>query len=277
MSSTQTGKTIDRIAILNLESHPLVTPTHLVTAVDEIGQLHQVQVAEEVPLTLFVDDCELVTLMTLCTHPAALALGYLRTQGLIKELNEIQSVQLNWPDHLLQIRTVSGVAEWQPRINQRIVTTGCGHGTVVKHLAFGEDFHLPMITVKRSLIDAVLQQVNDHNEVYRQAGGVHGCALCQGTKILAFVEDVGRHNATDTMAGLMWLHKWSGEDKMFYTTGRLTAEMVMKVAQLGIPVLLSRSGVTAMGIQLAQKVGMTLIANARGQHFLMFNGKLENG
>lgn len=277
MSGAQIGNTIDRIAVLKLETHPLATSTHSVTAVDETGQPRLVPVAGEMPLTLFVDDCELVTLMTLGTHPAALALGYLRTQALVKELSEIQSIQMNWPDHTLKISTVYGVEEWQKRIGQRMVTTGCGQGTVVKHLSCGEDFLLPVITVKRSLIDAILQQVNDYNEVYRQAGGVHGCALCQGTDILAFVEDVGRHNATDTMAGLMWLQNWSGEDKIFYTTGRLTAEMVMKVAQLGIPVLLSRSGVTSMGIQVAQKVGMTLIASAKGQHFLVFNGVMEGG
>jgi FdhD protein len=181
---------------------------------------------------------------------------------------------VNWSDQLLEVCTIYGKQEWQQRIRQRLVTTGCGHGTVIKHFALRNDFQLPVLTVNRSLIDTILQQVNTHNEVYRQAGGVHGCALCQGPNILAFVEDVGRHNATDTMAGLMWLQNWSGEDKMFYTTGRLTAEMVIKVAQLGIPILLSRSGVTAMGIQLAQEVGMTLIASAKGQHFLVFNGEM---
>ncbi len=135
-----------------------------------------------------------------------------------------------------------------------------------------EKIQLQQVPVKQSMIYGLLQALNEYNEVYKRAGAVHGCALCQGTEILHFVEDVGRHNAVDAIAGSMWFNEQSGQDKVFYTTGRLTSEMVIKVAQMGIPILLSRSGVTQMGLELARKIGVTLIARAKGRHFMIYNG-----
>jgi FdhD protein len=135
-----------------------------------------------------------------------------------------------------------------------------------------EQLQLPQVPIRQSTIYGLLKNLNAYNEVYRSAGAVHGCALCQGTEILTFIEDVGRHNAVDAIAGLMWLEGITGEDKLFYTTGRLTSEMVIKVAQMRVPALLSRSGVTKMGLNLAQQVGVTMIARAKGRHFLAYHG-----
>jgi FdhD protein len=239
-------------------------PIHSVTVTDQSGQLRTVQVASEKPLTLFMNDDKIVTLMTLGTHPKALAIGYLINQCLIKQIQEIQSIHVN--HETIQVTTVADEK------THCAVTAGCGQGV---KLSFNQlpNIHCSKLKIQKTMIDALLYTLTQQNEIHRQAGGVHSCALCQGTEIIAFVEDVGRHNAVDTIAGLMWLHNWLGFDKIFYTTGRLTSEMVMKVAHLGIGVLLSRSGVTYKGIQNAQEIGMTLIAHAKGRQFLIFSGE----
>jgi len=241
-------------------------PIRSVTATDENGQVSTVQVASEISLTLLMNEEKIVTLMTLGTHPKALAIGYLRNQRLIKEMPEIQSIHVNWENGTIQVNTFAGEK------TRRAVTAGCGQGVVLS-LNQLHDIHRLKLNIQQTLIDALLHTLTQQNEIHRQAGGVHSCALCQGSEIIAFVEDVGRHNAVDTIAGLMWLHNWPGDNKIFYTTGRLTSEMVMKVANLGISVLLSRSGVTYKGIQNAQEIGMTLIAHAKGQQFLIFSGE----
>jgi FdhD protein len=245
-----------------------LSPIRPVTALDEQGQSRTVQVAGETPLTLFVDDRKIVTLMTLGTYPEALAIGYLRNQQMIK-LCEINDVLVNWETETVKVNTFNGGFKFK----KGTITSNCGQGAVLSINKL-PDINLPNLTIKQSLIYAVLQTLARYNEIHRQAGGVHACALCQGAEILAFVEDVGRHNAVDAIAGLMWLHNWDvyGDDKIFYTTGRLTSEIVMKVAHIGIPILLSRSGVTHKGIQIAQECGMTLIAHAKDQRFLVFNG-----
>ena len=153
------------------------------------------------------------------------------------------------------------------------MTTGCGQGTVFGRLMDKlKQIKVPEISVQQSTIYALLDSLRQRNEVYKMAGAVHGCALCSSAEIDFFVEDVGRHNAVDTIAGYMWLNALSGADKIFYTTGRLTSEMVIKVTQMGIPVLLSRSGATQMGLEMAQQAGVTLISRAKGKHFLVLNG-----
>lgn len=250
-----------------------LTPTHPVTAVDAFGDTREVQVAGEFPLTLYVDGREIVTLMTLGAHPEALALGYLRTQRFITALEEIRSVQVTWDTEAVRVTTWNGVAGWDDKLKRRTVTTGCGQGTVFScTLDSLYRILLPEVKVRQSLIYGVLENIRRHNEVYRRAGAVHGCALCRGTEVLRFVEDVGRHNAADAIAGYMWLDRMAGGDMLFYTTGRLTSEIVMKVAQMGIPVLLSRSGATHMGLELAQELGVTMVARAKGSHFLVYNG-----
>jgi FdhD protein len=252
-----------------------LSPTHTVEATDEYGAVREVQVAGESPLTVKVDDREVVTLMTLGTRPESLAIGYLRNQRLVEDIRDIASVRVNWDVETVFVETThgNGIIDWETKFSNRIVTSGCGQGTIFSCTVDNiYNTKLPEVTVKQSTLYALLANISRYNEVYRQAGAVHGCALCRDTEILTFVEDVGRHNAADAIAGEMWLGDVDGGDKIFYTTGRLTSEMVMKAAEMGIPVLLSRSGVTQMGHELAQIVGMTMIARAKGRHFLVYNG-----
>jgi FdhD protein len=257
---------------------PLMTqaglaPTHTVQAMDEHGQQREVAIAGERPLTLYLDKREIVTLMTLGGHPEALAIGYLRNQGLVKDLREIKTVQADWDVESVAITTFQGTAGDAARLDKRTVTTGCGQGTVFGDIMEQlEQIQLPKFRYPQSLIYALLKNISAHNDVYKAAGAVHGCALCQGADILEFVEDVGRHNAVDAIAGLMWLKQLNGADKIFYTTGRLTSEMVIKVAQIGVPLLLSRSGLTHMGLEMARLTGVTLIGRAKGRHFLIYHG-----
>lgn len=250
-----------------------LSPTHAVTAVDEFGASREVHVAGERPLTLYVDDREIVTLMTLGTHPEALTIGYLRNQRFVNTLEEIEAVQVDWRTESVRVTTWNGVEGWDEKLKKRTVTTGCGQGTVFS-CTLDELYRarLPEVSVRQSGLYALLDNIRDYNEIYRAAGAVHGCGLCRNTDILMFVEDVGRHNAADAIAGNMWLEHLSGGDCLFYTTGRLTSEIVMKVTQMGIPVLLSRSGITHMGLELAQELGITMIARAKGRHFLVYNG-----
>lgn len=252
-----------------------LAPTHPVEAIDEYGTTLDKQVAGEFPLTIKVDERELVTLMTLGTHPEVLTLGYLRNQRLIERLEDIASIKVDWDREQVAVSTShgKGIVDWEGKLATRTVTTGCGQGTVFScTLDKLYELRLPNITLKQSLIYELLRSITAYNEIYKQAGAVHGCALCRGTEILMFVEDVGRHNAADTIAGQMWLNRLDGGDCVFYTTGRLTSEIVMKVAHMGIPALLSRSGVTFMGLELAQELGITMIARAKGKHFLVYNG-----
>ena len=252
-----------------------LAPTHPVTAIDEYGERHELRIAGEFPLTLKVDGREVVTLMTLGTRPEELALGYLRNQRLIERIEDIRAVTVDWDRNAVQIETVQGrgIVDWEKKLANRTVTTGCGQGTVFScTLDKLYDVRLPRVRLRQSLIYGLLRALSDHNEIYRSAGAVHGCALCRETRALIFVEDVGRHNAADAIAGRMWLDRIPGHDKIFYTTGRLTSEIVMKAAHMGIPVLLSRSGTTHMGLELAQELGIVMIARAKGNHFLVYHG-----
>ena len=252
-----------------------LAPTHAVIAHDQFGDTREVRVSGESPLTLKVDDREIVTLMTLGTHPELLALGYLRNQRLIENISDIKSVYVDWDKESVYVETISGqgISNWQEKLSKRTVTTGCGQGTVFScTLDKLYDHKLAQKEVKQSLLYDLLKSITQYNEIYKQAGAVHGCALCKGAEILNFVEDVGRHNAADAISGKMWLEDISGNDKIFYTTGRLTSEIVMKVTHMGIPIVLSRSGVTHMGLELARDLGVTLIARAKGKAFLVYNG-----
>jgi len=251
-------------------------PTHPVRARDEFGHERDLNIAGEFPLTIKVDNAEVVTLMTLGTYPEKLTLGYLRNQRLIDDINEIAKVTVDWERETVDVLTTHGecITNLHEKIAKRTVTSGCGQGTIFScTLDKLYDTRLPRSEIRQSTIYALLKTINTYNEIYREAGAVHGCALCEGSKILHFVEDVGRHNATDTIAGEMWLAEISGSDKFFYTTGRLTSEIVMKAAHMGIPVLISRSGITYMGLELAQDLGVTMVARAKGKHFLVYNGE----
>lgn len=251
-------------------------PAHAVEAVNEFGEVKNVHIPGELPLTIRVDDMEVVTLMTLGTQPEALTLGYIRNQKLIEDLSDIESVTVDWDRELVDVRTHAGdgISDWQEKMKRRIVTSGCGQGTIFS-CTVDKLYEVTLNTpsLKQSEIYELIRNVSQLNEVYRVSGAVHGCGLCSATESLMHIEDVGRHNAADAIAGRMWLDDIDGSDKIFYTTGRLTSEIVMKTAFMGIPVLLSRSGVTQMGLELAQEIGMTMIARAKGKHFLVYSGR----
>jgi len=252
-----------------------LSPTHDVVAIDEFGGRRDMSIAGESPLTIKVDDQEVVTLMTLGTHPEELALGYLRNQRLVEKIEDIASVSVDWEREQVNVATHrgEGIVDWENKMANRTVTTGCGQGTIFScTLGALYEVVLPETVLKQSTIYGLLRTLGEYNELYKKAGAVHGCALCHGEDVLMFVEDVGRHNAADAIAGRMWLERMDGGDKIFYTTGRLTSEIVMKTALMGIPALLSRSGITHMGLELAAEVGVIMIARAKGRHFLIYNG-----
>lgn len=247
--------------------------TIAVTAVDENGTVQDKYIACERPLTVYLNWQPIVTLMTLGARPEALALGYLKNQGFISDVTQLESVIIDWDVSSAAIITKENTDSVQAKLSEKTVTTGCGQGTVFGGFMDGvDDIKLPTPTLAQSTVYGLLKNISQYNDTYKNAGAVHGCGVCQQDQILSFVEDVGRHNAVDTLAGEMWLDGQQGGDKIFYTTGRLTSEMVIKVAKMGIPVLLSRSGVTQMGLELAQKLGITMIARAKGRHFLVYNG-----
>jgi FdhD protein len=248
--------------------------TYTVDARDENGNIVPTPIAGEHPLTLYVDKKELVTLMTLGAAPEALAIGFLRNQRLVESIEEIESVQVDWEVNAVVVTTHGGLKDLEKKTEKRTATTGCGQGTVFGDLmADIESIRLDdQMRISEETLFGLLNAVRVHESIYKQAGAVHGCALAQGAEILTFVEDVGRHNAVDAIAGWMWLEGIDGRDKIFYTTGRLTSEMVIKAAQMQIPVLVSRSGLTKMGHEVASQVGITMIGRAVGKHYLLFTG-----
>ena len=258
--------------LLSQASRPL---TFEIDAVNERGEVVPTAIAGEHPLTLYVDKREIVTLMTLGAAPEALTLGYLRNQRLIGSLAEIAAVQVDWEVNAVAVTTRHGNGIAECRTEKRTVTTGCGQGTVFGDLMDEiDDIRLPAdASLSEATLYGLLDSMRHHESIYKQAGAVHGCALARGDEILMFVEDVGRHNAVDAIAGRMWLDDLQGGDKIFYTTGRLTSEMVIKTAQMGIPFLVSRSGLTQMGWEIARRLGMTMIGRAQGKHYLLFTGE----
>jgi FdhD protein len=273
MIQSVSATSLQRNAIKFVKTKTQVPLTIAVKAVNELGQVVDKFVACERPLTVYLNWRPIVTLMTLGAKPESLTLGYLKNQGFISELSLLESVIVDWDVSSAAVITQEVSEDIEQKLAEKTVTSGCGQGTVYGGFLEGLDkISLPTPALKQSTIYALLGNINAYNETYKNAGAVHGCGICKDEKILAFVEDVGRHNAVDTLAGDMWLDQQSGHDKIFYTTGRLTSEMVIKVAKMGIPVLLSRSGVTQMGLDLAQQMGITLIARAKGRHFLVYHG-----
>jgi FdhD protein len=267
----------------NSPYRPLLTnaarpATFDVSAVDEHGESRSVPIAGEHPLTVYVDKQEILTLMTLGAAPEDLTIGYLRNQRLVERIEDIVAVQVDWDTNSVAVKTRNGLADLDAKTAKRTKTTGCGQGTVFGDLMDEIDsVRLPPgATLTRAALYELLDQVRLHETIYKQAGAVHGCALATNdgdrAQILMFVEDVGRHNAVDAIAGRMWLDRIEGGDKIFYTTGRLTSEMVIKAAQMSIPFLVSRSGLTQMGYEIAQKVGMTMIGRATNKRYLLFTG-----
>lgn len=257
-------------------SNAAVPLTHAVEILDERGRASTIHIPAERPLTVYVDKRELVTLMTLGGAPEALTLGYLRNQRLVKSLDEVESVQVDWAVEAVAVKTRNGIANVEERTAKRVVTTGCGQGSVFGGLMDEVDSITldPDARLQQSTLYRIVDTIRTLQSIYKQAGSVHGCALfSEEGDLIHFVEDVGRHNAVDAIAGKMWLDGMGGADKVFYTTGRLTSEMVIKGAQMGIPFLLSRSGTTQMGHMVAERVGMSLLARCSGKHFLLLTGK----
>ncbi len=253
-----------------------VNPTHRATAIDHLGKTTDVIIAGERPLSIKIDNQELVTLMTLGSHPEYLALGYVRNQGIIDKIEDIESVNIDWENETADILTISrkGIAGLEKRLSKHVVTSGCGQGTLFScSLDKLYELEIGAYDLRQSALYSLLKSIAGQNTIYKQAGSVHGCALCQWDKVLMFIEDVGRHNAADAISGKMWIEGIPGADKILYTTGRLTSEIVMKSAYMQIPFLVSRSGVTQMGLDLARDLGISLIARAKGSRFLAFTGE----
>ena len=249
--------------------------TYVVDARDPSGAIVPTPIAGEHPLTLYVDKREIVTLMTLGAAPEALVIGFLRNQRLVESIDEIESVQVDWEVNAAVVTTYSGLVDLDRKTEKRTATTGCGQGTVFGDLMEDID-NIRLDDAMRfseETLFGLLNAVRVHESIYKQAGAVHGCALASGAEILTFVEDVGRHNAVDAIAGWMWLEGIDGRDKIFYTTGRLTSEMVIKAAQMQVPVLVSRSGLTKMGHDVARQVGITMIGRAVNKQYLLFTGE----
>ncbi|MFC5461366.1 formate dehydrogenase accessory sulfurtransferase FdhD [Massilia niabensis] len=250
--------------------------TREVSVLDERARRSTISIPAERPLTVYVDKRELVTLMTLGGAPEALTLGYLRNQRLVRSIEDVVSVQVDWSVDAVAVVTRNGIADVEERTAKKVVTTGCGQGSVfgglmdeIETISLSESARL-----QQSVVYRIVDTIRTQQSIYKQAGSVHGCALFSSSgELLYFVEDVGRHNAVDAIAGLMWLDGMRGDDKVFYTTGRLTSEMVIKGAQMGIPFLLSRSGTTQMGHMVAERVGMSLLARCSGKHFLLLAGQ----
>ena len=277
--------------------------TQEIETVNEHGDAGSISIPAERPLTVYVDKRELVTLMTLGAQPEWLVLGYLRNQRLVNSVEDIESVTVDWDVGSAAVKTRSGIADIEARTSRRVVTTGCGQGSVfgglmdeIESIALPDD-----AAISQAQLYGILNAIRLQESTYKSAGSVHGCALFRGDEMLLFVEDVGRHNAIDTIAGWMWLRHVAptlaagaaalpsegalapegglsaldlaageGVPFVFYTTGRLTSEMVIKSAQMGVPIVVSRSGITQMGHEIARRLDLCAIGRATNRHFLCY-------
>jgi FdhD protein len=252
--------------------------THELDVLDEFGATRRIAIPAERALTMFVDNRELVTLMTLGAAPELLVLGYLRNQRLVGSVSDIESITVDWDVQAAAVKTRAGIEHFDQKTAKRVVTTGCGQGTMFGDLMDDlESIRLPAANeptarISQRVLYGLLNAMRIQETTYKSAGSVHGCALFRQDELLMFVEDVGRHNAIDTIAGWMWMHRITGDDKIFYTTGRLTSEMVIKSAQIGVPIIVSRSGITQMGHQLAKQLGLALFGRATNRHFICYSG-----
>jgi FdhD protein len=257
--------------------------TQAIKVVNEFGETRDLEIPAERALTVYIDKRELVTLMTLGAKPEWLVLGYLLNQRLIRADSEVESITVDWEVGAAAVKTYKGITNLEKKTAKRVVTTGCGQGSVFGDLMADVDsIQLPPATITQSQLYAIVNTIRLNDSIYKTAGSVHGCALFQGERMLMFVEDVGRHNALDAIAGWMSMQPnesaaqgartgMSAHDKVFYTTGRLTSEMIIKSAQMGVPVVISRSGITQMGHQVAQRLNLCAIGRATNKRFLCFS------
>ena len=269
---------VDHGTVLPRLSRAQAPLTREILAVNEFGETERLSIPAERALTVYVDKRELVTLMTLGAHPELLVLGYLRNQRLLTSPFEIESITVDWDVGAAAVKTHRGIDRIEEKTAKRVVTTGCGQGSVFGELMDEIDrIELPPATLSQAQLYGIVNAIRLQESTYKSAGSVHGCALFRGEEMLVFVEDVGRHNAIDTIAGWMWMQSdaggvsMSGADKVFYTTGRLTSEMVIKSAQMGVPIVVSRSGITQMGLQVARQLGLCAIGRAVNKRFLCYS------
>ncbi|MDJ1159606.1 formate dehydrogenase accessory sulfurtransferase FdhD [Chelatococcus sp. SYSU_G07232] len=243
-----------------------------VAGVDHTGQRTETRVVVERALTLYLNAREIVTMMTIGDHPDYLALGYLLNQNMLRPDDVVTDVEFDPELDVVVVRT-ERQTDYEEKLRKKTLTSGCAQGT-----AFGDlmdvidQAELPQAELRTSWLYALTHKINTTPSLYLEAGAIHGCVLCERDRPLVYMEDVGRHNAVDKIAGYMFRHGMPGSDKIFYTTGRLTSEMVIKTVRMGIPVLVSRSGFTAWGVELARKAGLTLIGRARGKRFVALSG-----
>ncbi|MDZ4128675.1 MAG: formate dehydrogenase accessory sulfurtransferase FdhD [Hydrogenophaga sp.] len=250
--------------------------TREVEVMNQLGERESISIPAERDLTVYVDKRELVTLMTLGAQPEWLVLGYLLNQRLIASVDDIESITVDWDVGAASVKTRHGIDRIEERTAKRVVTTGCGQGSVFGNLMDEVDsIRLPDAAVLRqSQLYGMLNAIRLKESTYKSAGSVHACALFRGDALLLFVDDVGRHNAVDTIAGWMALQQRpvaERVDHVFYTTGRLTSEMVIKSAQMGVAVVVSRSGITQMGLEVAQRVGLCAVGRATNKRFLCYS------
>ena len=244
-----------------------------IDGIDENGRPVALRIVEERSLTIFLDDQEVVTAMTIGDHPDLLALGYLRNQSLISSLDDVAGIDVDRDEGLVVVRTHER-RDVSDRMKKRVRTSGCAQGTVFADVLHQFDtVRLPNGQgVRHSDLIAVSKAINTVPSLYLEAGAIHGAVLCKERNVLAYFEDVGRHNAVDKVSGWMLLNRVSPDDKLFYTTGRLTSEMVIKTVMMGLPILASRSGFTAWGVELARKAGLTLIGRMKGKRLVLLSG-----
>ncbi|MGY3437837.1 MULTISPECIES: formate dehydrogenase accessory sulfurtransferase FdhD [unclassified Marinovum] len=247
--------------------------TRVVSGIDHTGQRQEISVVEERPLTIFLNAQEIVTAMTIGDYPEYLALGFLRNQGMLQADDVVTGVEYDEDLEVVVVRTETETNH-EEKLKKKTRTSGCAVGTVFGDMMEGlEDVQLPATELRSSWLYALAGRINRTPSLYLEAGAIHGTVLCQQDKPLVYMEDVGRHNAVDKIAGWMLQENVGAADKILYTTGRLTSEMVIKTALMGIPVLASRSGFTAWGVEIARQVGLTLIGRMRGKRFVCLSGE----
>ncbi|QFS84269.1 formate dehydrogenase accessory protein [Roseivivax sp. THAF40] len=246
--------------------------TRAVTGTDQTGAEVTIPVVEERPLTIYLNGQEIVTAMTIGDYPEYLAVGFLRNQGMLSDGEDVTGIDFDEELETVVVRTASATT-FEEKMKKKTRTSGCAVGTVFGDMMEGlEGLSLPQTEVRTSWLYALARRINTTPSLYLEAGAIHGTVLCQGDRPLVYMEDVGRHNAVDKIAGWMFINGVSPDDKILYTTGRLTSEMVIKTALMGIPVLASRSGFTAWGVEIARQVGLTCIGRMRGQRFTCLSG-----
>ncbi len=268
------------MSIKNVTSEYIIAPkpflerlTRVVSGYDQVGEPVEISVVEERPLLIYLNQQEIVTAMTIGDYPEYLALGFLRNQGMLASDDVVTNIDYDAELEVIVVRT-SKETSHEEKLKKKTRTSGCAVGTVFGDMMEGlEDVNLPDLRVRTSELYALVQKINRTPSLYLEAGAIHGTVLCEGSRPLVYMEDVGRHNAVDKIAGWMFETSEAANNKILYTTGRLTSEMVIKTALMGIPVLASRSGFTAWGVEIARQVGLTVLGRMRGQRFVCMSGE----